>query len=204
MDICPYLSVVLLKKELPNVIYIYGAILALETILCFAIWGSFAISVGDGVILAVMLTEKILEGNGEKIVQTQVKPYNVISENNAVNNVSSTEETTGDDMKDCGECKETEKGILKTKIISTNQRETQASKKRGKFLSALGVGLNAGMGGSARDSIAISQAQDIRNMRDANFETVVTFLVIYQDNTRETVETIMGDERYNTLVMYVE
>lgn len=96
------------------------------------------------------------------------------------------------------------KTIVKTKIVETHQRESKASKKKSKWLSALATGLMAGTGGSTQDVLAAQRTQNGYNNRNASFETVVTFLVIYSDNSRATVETIQGDERYNKYIMYVE
>lgn len=96
------------------------------------------------------------------------------------------------------------KTIVKTKIVETHQRESNASKKRGKWLSALATGLIAGSGGSTQDILEAQHTQNGHNKKNASFETVVTFLVIYSDNSRATVETIQGDERYNKYIMYVD
>lgn len=96
------------------------------------------------------------------------------------------------------------KVIVKTKIIETKERETAASRKKGKLLTALATGLSAGFGGDATQNMLAGHTQASHNARNAKFETVVTFLVIYNDNTRETVDTIKNDEKYNEYIMYLE
>ena len=96
------------------------------------------------------------------------------------------------------------KNIIKTKILETKERETAASKKKGRWLSALASGFSAGFGGDRKEIILAGHAQDARNAKNAKYETVVTFLVIYDDNSRKTVDVIKGDENYNQLIMYLE
>ena len=96
------------------------------------------------------------------------------------------------------------KQIVKTKIISTKEQETASSKKKGRFLTALASGLAAGFGGGTYGSMYAGSEQDKFNKRHAKTEEVVTFLVIYDDNSRETVDTIKNDARYNNLIMYLD
>ena len=87
------------------------------------------------------------------------------------------------------------KNIVKTKIIATKEKETNASKKKGRFFTALA----AGLGGWA-----VSNEQDKWHDRHKKMEEVYTFLVIYDDDSRETIDAVKGDETYNKLILYVE
>lgn len=87
------------------------------------------------------------------------------------------------------------KKIVKTKIIATKTRETDSSKKKGKF----GTALVAGLFG-----VGASMEQDKWHSRHAQMEEVYTFLVVYDDGSRETIDAVKGDENYNKLIMYVE
>ena len=46
--------------------------------------------------------------------------------------------------------------------------------------------------------------QDKYNKRHAKMEEVITFLVIYNDNSRETVDTVKNDAKYKELIMYLD
>ena len=96
------------------------------------------------------------------------------------------------------------KQIVKTKIISTKEQETAASKKKGRFLSALASGLSAGFGGGTYGAMYAGSEQDKYNKRHAKMEEVITFLVIYNDNSRETVDTVKNDAKYKELIMYLD
>ncbi len=97
-----------------------------------------------------------------------------------------------------------EKQIVKTKILDTKERETAASKKKGRWARAFASGLTAGVGGGTFGSMYAGNTAAQEHARNAKMETVVTFLVIYSDQSRETVETIKGDDKYNEYIMYLE
>ncbi len=87
------------------------------------------------------------------------------------------------------------KTIVKTKILSTKEQETSASKKKNRLL----TGLAAGLGGTW-----LSSEQDKWGSRHKKTEEVTTFLIIYDDSSRETEQVVNGSERYNSLIMYLE
>lgn len=87
------------------------------------------------------------------------------------------------------------KKIVKTKIISTKTCETDKSKKKGRWGSALAAGLFGWQ---------VASEQDKWHSRHAQSEEIYTFLVIYDDDSRETIETVKNDEKYNELIMYIE
>ena len=96
------------------------------------------------------------------------------------------------------------KNIVKTKILETKERETAANKRKGRWLSAFAAGMSAGFGGDRKEIMFAGHSQDARNAKNAKYETVITFLIIYDDNSRKTVDVIKGDENYNQLIMYLE
>ena len=87
------------------------------------------------------------------------------------------------------------KTIAKTKIIAQNERETDASKKKGRTTTAIAAGL-FGVGGAF--------LQDSFNRNNRKTEQVITFLVIYSDGSRETVDTTKGSATYQKLIQYLE
>ena len=87
------------------------------------------------------------------------------------------------------------KKIVKTKIIGTKEQETSNSQKKRKFLSALAAGLGGWQ---------LASEQDKWGKRNQKTEEIYTFLVIYDDNSRETVDAIKGSDKYNELLMYIE
>ena len=163
------------------------------------------ISIYDLILVSIVIFEKTImkESKYNTVKQSEYKiKESVIPNNESVNSVIKTE-TNINVVNDENSPIVGEKEILKTKIINTHQRESSSSKKKGKLLSAIATGLMAGAGGSSSDIMAAQRTQNGYNNRNATFETVVTFLVIYTDNTRETVETVQGDCNYNKYIMYI-
>ena len=64
--------------------------------------------------------------------------------------------------------------------------------------------MSAGFGGDRKEIMLAGHTQDAWNSKNAKFETVVTFLIVYDDNSRKTVDVIKGDENYNQLIMYLD
>ena len=87
------------------------------------------------------------------------------------------------------------KQIVKTKIIATKEQETKESKKKRGFWTAIA----AGFGGAL-----MASEQDKWGDRHKKTEEVYTFLVIYDDGSRETIEAVKNSEDYKKLILYIE
>lgn len=102
--------------------------------------------------------------------------------------------------------------VFKTKILYTKEEETEESKHKRKVKSAV-AGVVGGIAGGfnsgtamGRDvgMVGLSSAQgnyDYMNNRD--IRTVVTFLVVYFDLSKETVKAVEGTKEYDFLVQYI-
>ena len=88
-----------------------------------------------------------------------------------------------------------EKTIVKTKIISQYEQETKEGKKKARRASAIAGGF-LGVGGVL--------IQESYNNHNREMEQIVTFLVIYEDGSRETVDVKKDGKAYQKLIMYLE
>ena len=88
-----------------------------------------------------------------------------------------------------------QKQIVKTRIIAQNEQETDSSRKKGKFATAMATGLFG---------VGAGLMQDNYNRNHRKTEQVVTFLVFYYDGSKETVDATKGSETYQKLIQYLE
>ena len=190
-------AVYALKTGKDNIQAISLTIFLFAGILFELISGYSFISIYDLLIYSFAIFEKFyLKQNRDSMERFDY------SENNTMNSTTNLVEEKG--VIEQTTINTEEKDILKTKILESHQRESSLSKKKGKWLSAIVSGITAGAGGTSSDIMAAQRTQNGYNNRNATFETVVTFLVIYTDNTRKTVETVQGDCNYNKYIMYIE
>ncbi|MBQ7173723.1 MAG: hypothetical protein IJR88_06375 [Clostridia bacterium] len=102
---------------------------------------------------------------------------------------------SGDVITESSEFESGEKTIVKTKIISQYEQETKEGKKKARRASAIAGGF-LGVGGVL--------IQESYNNHNREMEQIVTFLVIYEDGSRETVDVKKDGKAYQKLIMYLE
>ena len=186
------ISIVSLKKGYKNVQFFLYCIFMIFGAFLMLFFDFYIIESTHLLVFALMIFEKTLPNEEDKSSNQQkgAEKVSVSTASATTKNVVKTDEV------DNSITANDNKTIVKTKIIESHQEESASSKRKGKWATALTAGLTG--------SYMAMSAQQLHNRANASYDTIVTFLVIYSDGTRETVDTIKGDDRYNTYIMYVE